>query len=109
MINNPLGVICHYLVVINCYNTNSPSYATLLQTFGDTYFDAARGFSDCLKFWWHVQFPKSIRNSTLRNLQVLVREKKGDRLVTINVLEFMVEIINYVVVQVYHQENLNRA
>ena len=27
------------------------------QTFGDACLDAAGGFSDCLGFWWHVQFP----------------------------------------------------
>ena len=39
----------------------------------------------------------------------MVREKKGDNLVTINVLEFVVEIINYVAVLVHHQENPNWA
>ena len=35
------------------------------QTFGDACLDAARNFSNNLKFWWHLQFPLCIRNLTL--------------------------------------------
>ena len=35
------------------------------QTFGDACLDAAGGFSNDLKFWWHLQFPLCIRKLTL--------------------------------------------
>ena len=41
----------------------------------------------------------------LINLHVKISKKKGDTLVTIIVLEFLVEIINYVGVLVHHFEN----
>ena len=72
------------------------------QTFGDACLDAAGGFSDDLKFWWHLQFPLCIRKLTLRHFQIQVKEKCGHELITINVLEFATEIINFAAALTFH-------
>ena len=75
------------------------------QTFGDACLDAAGGFSEDLKFWWHLQFPLCIRKLTLRHFQILVKEKRGHELITINVLEFVTEIINFAAALTFHGLN----
>ena len=72
------------------------------QTFGDACLDAAGGFSNDLKFWWHLQFPLCIRKLTLWHFQILVKEKRGHELITINVLEFVTEIINFAAALTFH-------
>ena len=39
-------------------------------TYGDACSEAADGFSEGLKFWWHVEFPDSIKSKTLKNINI---------------------------------------
>ena len=55
--------------------------------FGDSSLEACGGYSIPLRFWWHLQFPKSIK------LRTLLYEKKTE--ILINALEFFTVIINY--------------
>jgi hypothetical protein len=57
------------------------------KTFGDSSLEACGGYSIPLRFWWHLQFPKSIK------LQTLLHMKKPE--ISINALEFLTVIINY--------------
>ena len=60
-------------------------------SYGDACLDAAGGYSIDLKFWWHIKFPKEVVLRTLRYLP----DNKSGRLISINVLEFVVVIIDY--------------
>ena len=60
-------------------------------SFGDACLDAAGGYSIDLRFWWHVQFPIEV---VLRSLKHLPNNKDGN-FISINVLEFVVVIIDY--------------
>ena len=60
-------------------------------SYGDACLDAAGGYSIDLKFWWHVKFPLEV---VLRTLKHFPNNKDG-RLISINVLEFVVVIIDY--------------
>ena len=57
-------------------------------TIGDSSLEGAGGFSIGLGFWWHMQFPPEIVQRTL-----LFRDSP---LVSINVLEYVTVIINYI-------------
>jgi hypothetical protein len=60
-------------------------------TIGDSSLEEAGGFSITLGFWWHICFPDEVVQHTLR-----FRSNKDDgMLVSINVLEFAMGIINY--------------
>ena len=64
-------------------------------TFGDACLNAAGGYCDSPKFWWHLQLPDWIRARTMKHWKLMVKEKTTDKLISINILEFVVEIINY--------------
>ena len=63
-------------------------------SYGDASLEAAGGFSEG-NFWWHVEWPKEIKALTLKNLVVTRKCKITNKLISINLLEFVVEIINY--------------
>ena len=69
-------------------------------TYGDTCFEAAGDFSKDIKFWWHVEWPPSIKFLTLKNLRVERRCNLSNKLVSINLLEFLTEIISCATVTV---------
>ena len=69
-------------------------------TYGDACLEAAGGFSEDLDFWWHIEFPPSIKAKTLKNLTVTRRCPLSLELVSINLLEFLTEIINFVAVSI---------
>jgi len=69
-------------------------------TYSDACLEAAGGFSKDLKFWWNVEWPPSIKSLTLKNLRVERRCKLSNKLVSINLLEFLTEIISYATVTV---------
>jgi hypothetical protein len=60
-------------------------------TIGDSLLEGAGGFSTTLGFWWHICFPDKV---VQRTLQFKTNNDKG-MLVLINVLEFVMVIINY--------------
>ncbi len=60
-------------------------------TIGDSSLEGAGGFSITLGFWWHIHFPDEV---VQRTLQFKTSNDNG-MLVLINVLQFVVVIINY--------------
>ena len=60
-------------------------------TWGDACLEAGGGYSLNLKFWYHVQFPDEIIRRTLKHLP----NNEDKKLISINVLEFLIVIINY--------------
>ena len=69
-------------------------------TYGDSCLEAAGSFSQDLKLWWHVEWIQSIKSLTLKNLRVEQRCRLSQKLVSINLLEFLTEIISYAAVTV---------
>ena len=63
-------------------------------TYGDACLSAAGGFAENL-FWWHVEWPDKVKSLTIKNLFISRKCKDTSKLVSINILEFAVEIINY--------------
>ena len=66
-------------------------------TYGDACLEAAGGYSEGL-FWWHIEWPEAIKAMTLKNVIVTRKCSHTEKLVSINILEFVVEIINYAAV-----------
>jgi hypothetical protein len=60
-------------------------------TIGDSLLEGAGGFSTTLGFWWHISFPDEV---VQRTIQFKTNNNNG-MLVSINVLEFVMVIINY--------------
>jgi len=61
-------------------------------TFGDSCLEGAGGYSIKLGFWWHIDFPEEIKRQTL----LFKSDNQDGTLISINVLEFVTVIINYV-------------
>jgi len=60
-------------------------------TFGDACLEAGGGYSMKLRFWWHLEFPEAVVRRTLKHKS----NNKDSKLISINVLEFVIVIINY--------------
>jgi hypothetical protein len=60
-------------------------------TIGDSLLEGARGFSSTLGFWWHIRFPDEVVQHTLQ----FKTSNDNGMLVLINLLEFVMVIINY--------------
>ena len=73
-------------------------------TFGDACLEAGGGFLKDV-FWWHVEWPQEIKSLTLKNIIVSRKCTMTDQLISINLLEFVVEIINYAAITVLFREN----
>ena len=54
-----------------------------------------------LHFWWHVEWPDTIKSLTLKTLRVTRRCTLTNLLISINLLEFAAEIITYAAVTVF--------
>ena len=65
----------------------SPTASSL----GDSCLEGAGGYSIELGFWWHINFPKEVKQRTL----LFKSDNKDGTLISINVLEFVTVIINY--------------
>ncbi len=70
------------------HSTPEAPFAT---TIGDSSLEGAGGFSTTLGFWWHIRFPDEAIQRTLR----FKTNNKDGMLVLINVLDFVMVIINY--------------
>ena len=73
-------------------------------SFGDACLQAGGGYVDNL-FWWHTEWPSEIRALTIKNLTVIRKCQKTHEIVSINLLEFVVEIINYAAITVLFQKD----
>ena len=60
--------------------------------YSDSCLHAAGGYSLDLGFWWYIEWPQAIQQSTLK----FVYNDKDGKLVSINALEYASLIINYV-------------
>ena len=60
--------------------------------FGDSCLEGAGGYSIELGFWWHIDFPEEVKHWTL----MFKSDDKDGTLISINILEFVTIIINYV-------------
>ena len=61
--------------------------------FGDACLETYGGFSYKSQFWWHLEFSQEIKYLALKQYIVLTRNKLTDKLVSINILEFITEIV----------------
>jgi hypothetical protein len=73
-------------------------------SYGDASLDAGGGFVTNL-FWWHTEWSPDIQAFTLKNLIITKKCKFTNELISINLLEFVIEIINYVAVSTYFQQH----
>jgi len=58
--------------------------------YGDASLMAGGGYSSDLHFWWHLEWPSEIHHRTIK-----FWDDNKERLVSINLLEFIVVILNY--------------
>ena len=70
---------------------------------GDSSLEAAGGFSPDLQFFWHLRWPKEIRSKTLKYFKIRTKEK--EKIISINLLEYVVIIVNYAIVTDIVQKN----
>ena len=71
---------------------------------GDSSLDAAGGFSVDLQFFWHLSWPEEIRSKTLKYFSI--RSKEKEKLISINLLEYVVVIVNYAIAtEIIRQKN----
>jgi hypothetical protein len=59
--------------------------------FGDSCLEGVGGYSIELGFWWHIDFPKEIKQCTL----LFKSDNKDGTLISINVIKFVTVVINY--------------
>ena len=64
---------------------------------GDSSLYAAGGFSLDLQFWWYLDWPPVIELRTLKYYSVSRKDPVTNELISINLLEFAVIIINYAI------------
>ena len=72
-------------------------------SYGDACLEAGGGYSENL-FWWHVEWPNEIKSLTIKNLMITKKCLATNDLVSINLLEFVVEIINYAAITTLFQD-----
>jgi hypothetical protein len=60
--------------------------------YGDSSLEGAGGYSIGLQFWWHIDFPEEVKLRTLLHM----KDNKDGKRISINVLEFVTVIINYI-------------
>ena len=69
--------------------------------YSDTCLEATGAQVPTLHFWWHVEWPDTIKSLTLKKLRVTRRCPLTYLLISINLLEFAAEIITYAAVTVF--------
>ena len=69
----------------------TPDYSS----WGDASLYAGGGFSLDLGFWWYINWPQEIQSRTIKYFTVSKKDPSTGELVSINLLEFAVIIINY--------------
>ena len=74
-------------------------------TVGDSCLEAAGTKSDKLNFWWYIEYPEKIKALTLKRLKITRKCKLSNKLISTNILEFVVEIISYAGVTILFKDN----
>ena len=77
-------------------------------TYGDACLEAGGGYSEN-QFWWHIEWPEKIKALTLKNITITRRCSITNDLVSINLLEFVVEIINYAAISLSFKDNQSES
>ena len=54
-----------------------------------------------MKFWWYIEWPQEVYNKIL----IFIRCNKAGKLISINVLKYAVELINYAASYYYYLRN----
>ena len=94
-----LNIMKQILSTPKMYNLETPIAHIIKRdpdftSYGDACLEAGGGYSENL-FWWHIEWPDQIKSLTIKNLTVTRRCLQTNNLVSINLLEFVVDIINY--------------
>ena len=92
------------------YNLTSPiaHLATRLPDFtgySDTCLEAAGAQVPALHIWWYIEWPHVIKSLTLKHLCITRKCPLTNKLISINPLEFVAEIITYAAVTVLFSLN----
>ena len=58
---------------------------------GDASLHGGGGFCLTLRFWWHLSWPKRVKRRT----KLFIEDNSSGKLVSINVLEYLVVIVNF--------------
>jgi hypothetical protein len=72
-------------------NAHIVPWMPMFTSFDDCCLEGAGGYSILLGFWWHIPFPKLVKQRTLLHKQ----DNKDGLLILINILKFVTVIINY--------------
>ena len=94
----------------NKYKLETPIAHIILRepdfiTVGDSCLEAVGAKPDNLKIWWHIKYPEKIKALTLKRLKITRKSKLSTKLVSIKLLQFVVEIISYAAVTVLFKDN----
>ena len=74
-------------------------------TVGESCLEAIDAKLDALNFWWHVEYPKSIKSLTSKIANITRKYKLSNKLISITLLESIVKIISYAVVIFFFRNN----
>ena len=102
-----LNIMKQILSTPKMYNLQTPIAHIIKRdpdftSYGDACLEAGGGYSENL-FWWHIEWPNQIKSLTIKNLTVTRKCSETNNLVSINLLEFVVEIINYAAITLLFQ------
>ena len=73
--------------------------------YSDACLEAAGAQVPTLKFWWHIEWPSTIKSLTLKRLRVTRHCPLTHKLISINLLEYVAEILTYAAVTVFFSFN----
>lgn len=76
-------------------------------SFGDACLITGGGFSSDLLFWWWLEWPDDIKSKTLKFIYKIYKEDGTFDLVSINILEFLVIIVQYLAATFQYRRHLN--
>lgn len=67
------------------------------QSFGDACLQSGGGWSSDLLFWWFLEWPDDIKKRSIKYVyQFKIKDENGeDKLISINIFEFIVAILDY--------------